>query len=204
MHHISGGGMNPRGCQDQLLVEELPGELLVYDLVRNKAHCLNQTAAFIWQHCDGATTVAEIAARLPEELGLPADETLVWLALDRLGQAGLLQDQPTPPAGQKLLGRRDLMRKLALTGSLAMLLPLISTANIPAAAAAASNPCKPPNCNCPNDSARGSCCAGISDDLKIKNCCGGIRVAAKCKICCDAISDATTKATCKKNCVAES
>jgi hypothetical protein len=148
--------MNPRGRQDQLLVEELPGELLVYDLIRNKAHCLNRTAAFVWQQCDGASTVPQIAARLPKELGLPADEALVWLALDRLSQAGLLQHQPTPPIGHRVLSRRDLIVKLGLAGSLAMLLPVISTANIPAAAAAASPPpCKPtgkpPKCECLTD-----------------------------------------------------
>jgi Coenzyme PQQ synthesis protein D (PqqD) len=141
--------MNPRGRRDQLLVEELPGELLVYDLVHNKAHCLNQTASFVWQQCDGATSVPEIAARLPRELGLPADDALVWLALAQLGRAGLLHDQ-APPTGRKLLGRRDLIRKLGLTGSLAMLLPLVSTAMIPAAAEAASNPCTPPDCKCQN------------------------------------------------------
>lgn len=150
--------MNPRGRQDQLLVEELPGELLVYDLIRNQAHCLNQAAAFIWQQCDGRTTVREIAARLPGALGLPDDEALVWLALDRLGRAGLLRDQPPPPAAARQLGRRDLIRKLGLTGSVAVLLPLISTAEIPAAAEAASRPCTPPDCDCASTAGTQGCC----------------------------------------------
>ena len=40
----------PRARQDELVVEELPDETLVYDLKRHKARCLNRTAALVWQH----------------------------------------------------------------------------------------------------------------------------------------------------------
>ena len=33
----------------------------VYDVDGQKAHCLNRTAAFVWQRCDGTRTVAQIA-----------------------------------------------------------------------------------------------------------------------------------------------
>lgn len=36
----------PRARKQGLVVQEMPDELLVYDLDRHKAHCLNQTAAF--------------------------------------------------------------------------------------------------------------------------------------------------------------
>ena len=64
----------PAARQAGLVVRELPGETLVYDLENNKAHCLNGTAALVWRRCDGQTTVAELAQTLHEELGLPADE----------------------------------------------------------------------------------------------------------------------------------
>jgi hypothetical protein len=196
--------MNPRGRQDQLLVEELPGELLVYDLIRNKAHCLNRTAAFIWQQCDGATTVPQIAARLSEQLGLPADEALVWLALDRLSQAGLLQHQPTPPAGHRLLSRRDLIVKLGLAGSLAMLLPVISTANIPTAAAAASPPpCQPKTCvKCKSNKLTSDCCKKIDkhDTISRQTCCTDIQDHAICVDCCNSLPAGNKRDLCVQTC----
>ena len=76
----------PRARQDELVVEELQDETLVYDLERHKARCLNRTAALVWRHCDGQTSVAEVAALLEEQLAIPADEAVVWMALDRLSR----------------------------------------------------------------------------------------------------------------------
>ena len=55
----------PRRRQDRLVVRELGDELLVYDLDRHRACCLNASAALVWRHCDGHTPVTEIAKRLP-------------------------------------------------------------------------------------------------------------------------------------------
>ena len=56
----------PRARTDGLVINELTDEVLVYDLKRDKAHCLNAAAASVWKQCDGRTTVAEIARRLSE------------------------------------------------------------------------------------------------------------------------------------------
>ena len=81
----------PRARQDELVVEELRDETLVYDLERHKARCLNPTAALVWRHCDGQTSVAEVAALLEEQSATPADESVVWMALDRLSRAHLIE-----------------------------------------------------------------------------------------------------------------
>jgi hypothetical protein len=140
--------MNPHARQDQVLVEELAGEFLVYDLTRNKAHCLNRTAAFVWQQCDGQTPVAEIATRLAREFEVPVDEELIWLALHRLQQVDLLQEPLPRRTSRPVVSRRDMMRQLGLVGSVAILLPVVTSSNAPAAAQAASprpttttNPC---------------------------------------------------------------
>ncbi len=39
----------PHGRKDGLVVKELGNETLVYDLERDEAHCLNQTAALVWK-----------------------------------------------------------------------------------------------------------------------------------------------------------
>ena len=51
---------NPMARQNGLVVQEMPDEVLVYDLDSNKAHCLNQSAAFVWRSCDGDKSVMDI------------------------------------------------------------------------------------------------------------------------------------------------
>ena len=96
----------PRARQDELVVEELRDETLVYDLERHKARCLNPTAALVWRHCDGQTSVAEVAALLEEQSATPADESVVWMALDRLSRAHLLSEPVTLPAERARYSRR--------------------------------------------------------------------------------------------------
>lgn len=54
----------PKARSKALITKEVDGELLVYDRTRDKAHCLNESAAAIWKLCDGRTTPAEIARKL--------------------------------------------------------------------------------------------------------------------------------------------
>src|SRR5689334_21536868 len=82
----------PTAREAGLLTRALSEGLIVYDTQRGQAHHLNRTAALIWRACDGGTPVAAMAARLQEELTLPADEELVGLALERLAAAHLLED----------------------------------------------------------------------------------------------------------------
>lgn len=128
----------PPARTDELVVEELPDETLVYDLKRHKAHCLNRTSSLVWQHCDGRTTTAQVARILEEELGLPRDEQIVGLALDRLRRAKLLADGTYAPGVEMSYSRRELVRKLAVVGGLTMLLPIITSVRSPLAAMAAS------------------------------------------------------------------
>lgn len=37
----------PLARSEGLVIQEMPDEVLVYDLETNKAHCLNETAAFV-------------------------------------------------------------------------------------------------------------------------------------------------------------
>src|SRR4051812_10883764 len=96
----------PHAREEGLVIQELPDELLVYDLDRHKAHCLNHTAAFIWKRCDGKTTVAEIAARISKEFNARADEEVVWLALDQLEKTDLLRKRVTRASDARQVTRR--------------------------------------------------------------------------------------------------
>ncbi len=144
----------PKARRKDLVVEELPDETLVYDLERDKAHCLNPTAALVWSRCDGNTSVADMASSLEQELDLPADESLVWMALDRLGKARLLEDPVGLPGEAARYSRREMMRTFGRVAGLTLLLPAVSSIVAPLAAMQASciprdtcrNVLVPPNC----------------------------------------------------------
>ncbi len=157
----------PRARKEELVVEELPDETLVYDLKRHKARCLNRTAALVWRRCDGRTTVAEVAALLEKELEIPGDEAVVWMALDRLGRAQLLTERVTLPGSGAQYSRREAIRRLGLVGGLSLLLPIVVSIVAPLAAAAATcvtvNDCEQvlvfPQCfNQPICNQPGECC----------------------------------------------
>jgi hypothetical protein len=118
---------------------------VVYDLERHEAHCLNRTAAFVFKQCDGRTSVREIARRLRAEFEAPADEDLVWQALDQLDGARLLRHKPSPPPGRGF-SRRAVVRRVGL--GLTVLLPVVTSILVPTPAEAAAT--------CVDDSA----CAG--------------------------------------------
>ena len=61
----------PVARKEGLVIQEMPDEVLVYDLETNKAHCLNKTAAFVWNACDGKNSVAEITKLFGNQSGKP-------------------------------------------------------------------------------------------------------------------------------------
>jgi hypothetical protein len=154
----------PIARRENLIVEELPGEVLIYDLNTDKAHCLNQTAALIWKNCDGEKTQGDIAALLQHELKTPMSTQVVVLGLEELAGYGLLQrDVSAPPRTR--VSRRRLIQNLGLTAAIA--LPVIMSITAPAAAGAASDPCiaNPRGEGCPctfdGDCDSQNCNAGI-------------------------------------------
>src|SRR5688572_13336501 len=101
--------MTPTARKDGLLVQEIGEEVVVYDRERHVIHSLNQTAVLVWRHCDGQTSISDLAALLHRETQLPADEELVWLALARLSKARLLQEHVKRPTDTVSLPRRQLI-----------------------------------------------------------------------------------------------
>ena len=97
----------PKARKERLVLRELPEELLVYDLERHKASCLNRMAMLTWRRCDGRATVPEIAEALHGELGIPVDERAVWLALERLSRAHLLEAPVVLPSWAEGYSRRQ-------------------------------------------------------------------------------------------------
>jgi hypothetical protein len=97
---------------------------MIYDQRRNQAFCLNQKAAFVWQHCDGKTTIAEIAAKMAKSLSEPIDVAVVQFALQGLSQDGLLETSTFTPFAAEGMTRRDMMQKIGVRAAVA--LPLVT------------------------------------------------------------------------------
>jgi hypothetical protein len=107
----------PIARREGLVVQELPDEVLVYDFERDRAHCLNETAAFVWQHRDGRSSAAQIALTLGNQFNCEVDERIVWLALDQLRRNHLLERQPALPPAMQGMNRRAMVRAFGLTAS---------------------------------------------------------------------------------------
>jgi hypothetical protein len=126
----------PRRRQLHLVIDELPDEVLIYDLDRHKAHCLNQTAALVWQHCDGKSNASQIARRLTQELQAPCKEELVWLALRQLERLHLLEQSISLPPSFAGITRRDMVRNLGIAAAVAI--PLVTSIVSPTPAQAST------------------------------------------------------------------
>lgn len=130
----------PVARKNGLVVQEMPDEVLVYDLDTNKAHCLNQTAAKVWKSCDGNNTVSDIA-KLFE-----AQEDLVWLAIDQLNENNLLEQEIK--ANFEGQSRREVIKKIGLASMVAI--PVVASLVAPPNALATAS------CACINP---GACAA---------------------------------------------
>ena len=147
-----------------LVIQELPDEVLVYDLDRDRAHCLNQTAAFVWQRCDGRNTVAQIARTLGQQFDCSVDETIIWLALDQLERSHLLEQQLAPPPALAGMNRRAMVRALGLAAVVAI--PVVTSIVAPTPAQAGS-PCSNQGGSCTTSA---DCCPGFGLTCQIGVC----------------------------------
>lgn len=127
---------NPISRRDNIVLQEMEGEVLIYDLGNDKAFCLNETSAFVWQACDGKTSVSEIAQDLNKKFKTDANEDLVWLALDQLKKENLIENGDELPNHFAGMSRREAVRKVGLASLIA--LPVIMAVAAPTARAAAS------------------------------------------------------------------
>ena len=146
----------PLARKEELLVQKMGDETLVYDLDRDKAFCLNRTASVVWAGCDGKTTVEELSAALARELGA-SDEGVVWLALHQLQKAKLMGAPVELPEGMVSPSRRQALRALRVLGGAAMLLPVVTAALAPTPAYAVT--CRTVGMICASPV---QCCGGLT------------------------------------------
>lgn len=162
--------MAPQARHDQLVVQELGDETIIYDEQHNHIHRLNQTAALVWRHCDGQRKIGDLALVVQNESGLPMTEEMVWLALDRLEKEHLLQDRLVRPEAAGQITRRQMLRKAALVGGATLLLPVVQSIIAPTPAMALSIGCATrgqtvqpgrPCCNGLTEARGGRCVPGL-------------------------------------------
>ena len=166
----------PKARTDGVLVEELDGETLVYDLETHGAHCLNPAAALVWKKSDGRTPVRDMVPLL-SEVGLPAEESVVWMALSRLDDAGLVESVSLP-GKRALFSRKEVLRVLGATAAMTLLLPAVESVVAPLAAQTAS-------------------CITLTacKALPSKNC-GGLPICTNRTLCCKRSGKSCTAVTC--------
>ncbi len=112
----------PERRSEQLIVQEVAGDVVVYDRETDQVSALTGVDAEVWNACDGERTVGEIT----ETLALPEGEILGSIA--RLDNADLLNAS---------VSRRAMLRKAALGGAVLGGAALVSLA-APAVAMAGS------------------------------------------------------------------
>ena len=113
---------------EDLVVEEVGEELLVYDQTNDTAHSLSVAAVRVWRACDGESSVKSLVTELE------MDSDTVKRALEELDECNLLEN------GTQLDGmtRREATLKGAKIGAGIASAPLIYSILAPAPALAAS------------------------------------------------------------------
>ena len=148
----------PMARKNGLVIQEAGDEVLVYDLERNEAHCLNRTAAFVWRSCDGKNDVRAIAALLGKEFSQKVDEDLVWLAIDQLSSERLLDAQFKLESNG--ISRRAVIRKIGLAAAVA--LPVVAMLSFPGSALAVTCAASFCGSNNPSSGCSGQYCCKVS------------------------------------------
>ena len=152
----------PKARNHELLIREVDDETLVYDLKTDKASCLNDLTTSVWNACDGKTSIESILDKLRRADYRHSNINLIWVAIDQLEQAGLLEEPISPEWNKNRTSRREMFRMLGkgVIGAL----PVISTISIQPAIAQVSGPCSPKHGPCSSNS---DCCSNRCHPLPL-------------------------------------
>ena len=112
--------------KDDLIVQSVGEEAIVYDRSSHRAHSLDRTAARVFEKLDGNNDLNAVARHVGKALRRKPHQELVAAAVNELAAAGLLRPGTALP-------RRSMLRGLA-----AGLLPALVTIAVPKAAQAMS------------------------------------------------------------------
>lgn len=163
----------PTAITSNIVVRESGKELLIYNLKTNKAYCLNETSAPIWQLCDGKNTITEISEKLARQMKTKISEDFVWIALDQLNKDGLLEDGLE--SHFKGLSRREVIRKVGFAS--VVVFPIVSSVIAPRSSMAQSGGLANLSaCSAGSECASGNCfnsrccTAGVNNQVPLVTC----------------------------------
>ena len=176
--------MKPKCRKEDLVVQEANGEVLVYDLRTNKALCLNETSALVWEACDGTRDLNEIGKHVSKKLGSEANGDFVWLALDQLKKESLITPGSSVEPRFDGMSRREVIRKIGIGSMVA--LPIVASIVAPRAIqaqtclangqVAGGTIASGTNCAAGNQATRDAAC----DSQRGSLCCSGNAIATSC------------------------
>lgn len=185
----SSGGYMPRATTKEIVVQEVGGETLIYDMRVNKAHNLNSTMAMILKYCDGKTRIQEVAASLEEKLKTKIEDDFIYLAILELERANLLLEGDSLPEFQDISRRKVLFNYALPALAMPIVLSLVAPESVHAQSCAMlQDPCA--------GAGTGNCCPGI-DACQSFVCCNG--VGSPCSVeadCCGVFSCDTGNGIC--------
>jgi hypothetical protein len=164
----------PKSRENDLVIQELSDEILVYDLKSHRALCLNEASALVWKACDGKNSVSKIAQVVSAKLKSEVNEDFVWVALDGLKREKLISNAADVTSPFYGLSRREVIKKIGFSSMVA--LPMVSSLVAPSAIHAQS--IVGPTCSSGNP---GECsCMG---SLPIGSICATFDCASPCNAC---------------------
>lgn len=179
---MSKTAVKPISRKSNLVTQEHEKEILIYDLLIDKAFSLNETSSLIWNLCNGTNSVAEITDNLSKKFNHSINEDFVWLALERFKNDNLLANGEEILIDFGGLSRRDVIRKIGFASLIT--LPMISALIAPTAVQASST-CSTAapggsQCRCDCSTVQNSTCG---TGLSVDSCnagCTCTRTAASC------------------------
>lgn len=104
----------PLARRQGIVTAPVNDELLIYTSENKMGHALNRTARLVWEQCDGAHTVLEIATELSNSTLAPISEDVVWYALAQLEKQDLLVKTSANIVTFPQLTRREFLGKAAI------------------------------------------------------------------------------------------
>ncbi len=159
----------PQSKTENVVIQKLDNETLLYDLDLNKAFCLNETSELVWQLSDGTRTITQISDEMSKRLKTLVSEDLVWLAIDQLEKDGLIENQDNLNNKFEGLSRREVIRKVGFTSMVA--LPIVSSLVAPQASTAQSCIANNNSCAAPGSTCCSGNCLTIPFGGGAQNCC---------------------------------
>ena len=166
----------PLARTEDLLIEELSEETVVYDLDTKSVHCLSPLAAAVFAACDGRTAAAAAAEAVGARLGREVSESDVLAAVAQLEERALFSSPVLHlhNGNGNGISRRDFARRGALAGAAAFAVPLITSIAAPTAAMATSGiatGCA--GCGKNSDCTSNHCCQSNAGKQCSQGCCVG-------------------------------